>query len=432
VRLLDRVHQEHGQLDWATLFQPAIQLAEAGFTVSPRLARLIRFKQSVLRRYPTAAAYFFDAQGQPLQAGTQLQNPDFAATLRTIAQDRSAGFYEGAIASDIVQTVQATSDNPGLLSLDDLASYEAIERPPVCTVYRVYQICGMGPPSSGGITVAQILGILNQFELATLTPESWQAWYWFGEASRLAFADRGLYLADPDFVSVPTETLLQPEYLEQRAALIRPEGPILEDVEAGALSQQQSFALGLEWDSPSTTHISIVDREGNAVSLTSSIEGAFGSQVMVRGFMLNNQLTDFSFLPKREGRLVANRVEPGKRPRSSMAPTIVLDQQNNLRLVVGSPGGSRIIGYVAKTLIAHLDWGMDIQAAIDLPNRVNRFGMYDLEQHMGLETLQTELEALGYKTRIRSLNSGLHGIAITEDGLQGGADPRREGIVLGE
>ena len=436
VALLETAYQQHGQLPWADLFAPAIELAETGFVVSPRLARLIELDQDRLRRYPATRAYFFGDNGEPLQAGDRLRNPELADTLRAIAQQGSAGFYRGAIAVDIVNTVQTVPDNPGLLSLGDLASYQAKRREPVCIPYRVYHVCGMGPPSSGGLTVGQILGILDSFDLAALGAESPLAWHLIGEASRLAFADRGVYMADSDFAEVPVAGLLNQDYLRDRAQLINPLGPALRAVAPGQPPDAENFAPGETLEQPSTTHLSIVDADGNAVSLTSSIENAFGSRVMVRGFLLNNQLTDFAFEPEVNGRPVANRVEPGKRPRSSMSPTIVLNQNGDLYLVVGSPGGSRIIGYVAQTLIAHLDWGLDIQAAITLPHRVNRFGTYTLEP--GLETgaatveLADSLEALGHTVNIGDLNSGLHGIVVTPSGLEGGADPRREGQVRGD
>lgn len=434
VKLLETVHQRHGQLSWADLFEPAIRLAEQGFEVSPYLATWINSDRSRLSRYVETRQYFFHETGEPLKAGDLLQNPQFADTLRAIAQQGSAAFYTGDIAQALVTAVQHAEGNPGQLSLDDLASYEVKVREPVCIPYQGYQICGMGPPSSGGLTVGQILGILEHFDLATLGPDNTEAWRLIGEASRLAFADRSVYMADADFVFVPIQGLFNPDYLRERAGLIPDTHRILTTVEPGLPFYLQSHVpeVGLDLDLPSTTHFSIVDAEGSAVSMTSSIESAFGSRLMVRGFLLNNQLTDFSFVPEREGRSVANRVEPGKRPRSSMAPTIVLDEDGALYMVIGSPGGSRIINYVVKTLIAHLDWGFDIQGAIDLPNRLIQSGAYELEHATDAEQWQPELEALGYSVKIRELRSGLHGIVITNEGLEGGADPRREGIVRGK
>lgn len=434
LKLLETAHDRYGQLPWDQVLQPAIQLAQQGFEISPRLEQLVSGDQERLSRYDTTRAYFFDDQGEPLQAGEQLRNPEFAQTLSLIAEAGSEVFYSGEIGADLVAAVQGVEDNPGRLTMADLEGYQVIERDPVCVDYRGYQVCGMGPPSSGGVAVGQILGLLNPYDLAQLGPDDPQSWFLIGEASRLAFADRGRYLADEDFVPVPVAGLLDPLYLRQRADLIPLGGQALGSVEPGEPMGIEAgrWGVGQSWEQPSTSHISIVDGSGNAVSLTSSIENAFGSRLMVRGFLLNNQLTDFSFQPNIDGEPVANRVEPGKRPRSSMAPTIVLEQ-DRLRLVIGSPGGSRIIGYVAKTIIAHLDWGLDIQAAIDLPHRVNRFGAYDLEEGPGTETLATQLQQRGYEINRRDLNSGLHGIAITPEGqLVGGADPRREGSVGGE
>jgi gamma-glutamyltranspeptidase/glutathione hydrolase len=443
VKLLETLHQDHGQLPWPHLFQPAIELAEQGFAVSPQLAAWIAQDQDQLRRYPGTRAYFFDLQGDPLGAGTRLRNPGLADTLTTIAQGGASGFYQGEIAADVVATVREAADNPGYLSLEDLATYQVKSRPPVCIDYRTYQVCGMGPPSSGGLTVGQILGVLNHFDLSSLGPNHPQSWHLIGEASRLAFADRNHYIADADFVPVPTLNLIATDYLQQRATLIQPEGPILPEVNPGTPAPSP-FQAGADVALPSTTHFSIVDAQGNAISMTSSIENVFGSRLMVRGFLLNNQLTDFSFYPQAptgapwpggappQTQAVANRVQPGKRPRSSMAPTIVLDPQGKLYMVLGSPGGSRIIGYVAKTLIAHLDWGLDIQAAINLPHLINRGGAYELELDTEAAKLQAPLNDLGYETKVQPLNSGLHGIIVTPQGLEGGADPRREGIVLGD
>jgi gamma-glutamyltranspeptidase / glutathione hydrolase len=437
VKVLQTVHDRYGQLPWPQLFERAIKLAREGFLVSPRLAGLVTADQAQLSRYPATREYFFPNSGAPITAGTRLQNPELAQTLQQLATSGAEAFYEGEIAQDIVTTVQNVPDNPGRLSLEDFSAYEVIEREPVCMTYRRrYEVCGMGPPSSGGVAVGQILGLLNPFDLAQLGPDEPTTWLLIGEAMRLAYADRERYLADPDFVPVPVSGLLDPAYLLERSRLIPWNGSIPETVEAGqpkgALENLESDKTA--FDRPSTSHISIVDGEGNAVSMTTSIENLFGSRLMVRGFLLNNQLTDFAFEPVQQGVTVANRVEPGKRPRSSMSPTIVLEK-GEPRLVLGSPGGSRIIAYVLKTLIAHLDWGLNIQEAIDFPHRINRFGLYELEPSPATADLAKELEALGYEVKIpdsKEFNSGLQGIAITPTGLEGGADPRREGIVMGE
>ena len=430
--MLELAHQRHGKLPWAALFEPAISLAERGFTLSPRLHKLIGEARDV-GRYATARSYFFNDQGLPKPVGARLVNPDFAATLRAIAEGGAKAFYEGDIAAAMVAAVKGAADNPGLMTLADLAAYDAKLRDPVCRDYRQWRVCGMGPPSSGGITTLEILGLLEGFDLAALAPGSAAAVHLISEASRLAYADRARYIADSDFQPVPIRGLLDRGYLASRASHIdaaismgraSPGEPPFRD---GGLGADDPGEEGF-----STSHLAVVDDDGNAVSMTSSIESAFGSRIMVRGFLLNNQLTDFSFRPHVDGVAVANRVEAGKRPRSSMAPTVVLDGDGRLILSIGSPGGSRIIAYVAQSLVALLDWRLDMQAAVALPHHVNRNGPIDLEEGTPLTALGPVLEALGHEVRIGPLTSGLHGIAVTGHGLQGGADPRREGVVLGD
>ncbi|EJL6549093.1 gamma-glutamyltransferase [Vibrio cholerae] len=432
VKLLWETHRQYGKLEWARLIEPVAKLAEQGFEVSPRLAALIAEDKERLSRFPATKAYFFDAQGEPLIAGTLLKNPDYAATLRAIAQQGASAFYQGDIAKDIIATVQNAPGNPGVLAQQDFDTYQVTQRAPVCAAYQTYQVCGMGLPSSGGLTVGQILALTEQYDLKGWGAQDVKSWQVLGDASQLAFADRGLYMADQDYVPVPTQGLLDKTYLVERAKLIQP-GKALTSAPAGnppwhhaqLRSPDQSIEL------PSTSHFNIVDREGNVVSFTTSIENAFGSRLLVRGFLLNNELTDFSFATQSEGRPIANRLEPGKRPRSSMAPTIVL-QDNQPYLAIGSPGGSRIIGYVAQALIAHIQWDMDIQAAINQPHVLNRFGEIELEQGTSAEQFKPALESLGSKVGIKELNSGLHAIRITAQGLEGAADPRREGVAIGE
>lgn len=419
--MLEAAHAKHGRLPWATLFAPAIRLAENGFAVSPRLHRLVSRARGLDRFAPTAA-YFLDGNGAARPAGARLGNPSLAATLRAIAEEGAKAFYKGSIAAELVATVQGASVNPGRMTLSDLASYRTKERAPVCRAYRTWKVCGMGPPSSGGVAVLQILGLLEGFDPGALAPDSAKAAHLFAEAGRLAFADRNAFLADSDFVAVPVETLLDAGYLTDRARAISPgrtmEKPAPGLPEVGGLS---------------TTHLSVVDAEGNAVSMTTSIEQAFGSRLMVRGFLLNNQLTDFSFVATRDGKRVANRVEGGKRPRSSMAPTLVLDEEGRLVAVLGSPGGSRIIGYVARAVVALLDGNLDPQAAAALPHVQNRGRATEVETGTAAEALTPALEALGHEVKARSMTSGLHIIRRTPAGvLQGGADPRREGAALGD
>ncbi|WP_318461678.1 gamma-glutamyltransferase [Photobacterium leiognathi] len=430
IKLLWRSHEQYGKLAWKSLFLPAIKLAKDGFVVSPRLAAMIEKDANNLSRYPATKAYFFDNDGNPIKAGTKLTNPAYANTLLQIADYGPKAFYQGDIARDIVATVQQAEGNPGVLNTMDLASYSVKQREPICAPYRQYKVCGMGPPSSGALTLGQILAMLNHYPLDKLGADNVESWRLIGDASRLAFADRDRYMADSDYVPMPTRGLLDPTYLAQRAALLQGK-QALTKVEPGSPpwnhAQKQTSDEALEL--PSTTHLSIIDEEGNVVSLTSTIENSFGSRLMVRGFLLNNELTDFSFRSQIDGVPVANRIEPGKRPRSSMTPTIVM-KDNQPVLTIGSPGGSQIIGYVAKTLIAYLDWGMDLQQAINLPNMNNRFGTFELEQDTAATAWAPKLEKLGYKTQIKDLNSGIQAISITPDLLTGAADPRREGKVI--
>lgn len=431
LKLMYETHAIHGSLEWSSLLQPAIDLASDGFAVSARLNQMIADDQERLSVHPDTRAYFFDAQGNPHPVGHTLKNPDYAETLSQIAAGGADAFYKGEIAEAIVEKVQGAS-NPGVLELADLANYTIKEREPVCVTYRSHDVCGMGPPSSGALTVGQILGSIEPYDMKSLGPTSLESWRLIGDASRLAFADRGRYMADSDFVPMPTEGLLGSSYLDERASLL--DGKVaLESVEAGSPEWDHAMLLADDEsiEFKSTSHFSIVDSDGNAVSITTTIENGFGSRLMSGGFLLNNELTDFSFATHNEGVPIANRVEPGKRPRSSMSPTIVL-KDDKPYMIIGSPGGSRIIGYVAKTIIAHLDWGLDVQQAINMPHAVNRFGTYDLEAGTGAEALQNELEAIGYEVNVRALTSGLHGIVIEDGKLMGGADPRREGVALGQ
>ncbi len=426
--LLEEVHRRWGRLAWSTLLAPTEELADDGFIVSPRLASLVAGDQERLVSSGVTASYFLP-DGEAIQAGNTLKNPAYAETLRRFAAEGAAAFYGGQIGRDIVATVRGAA-KPGLLSEADLAIYQVKERPAVCAPYRDHEVCGMGPPSSGAVAVGQILGALEGFDLSA-GPQNANVRRLMGDAGRLAFADRGRYLADNDFVPVPVAGLLEPGYMADRASVLDTD-KALEDVSAG----QPAWDHALNWaddesiELPSTSHISIVDAAGNVASMTTTIENAFGSRLMVGGFLLNNELTDFSFRSHREGVPIANRVEPGKRPRSSMAPTIVMKDGEPV-IAVGSPGGSRIIGYVAQTIVAMLDWGMEAQQAVMVPHAVNRFGKYDLEEGTTAVELEGALTAMGFEVGARSLTSGLHVIAIGDE-LQGGADPRREGIAFGQ
>ncbi|MEE8203883.1 MAG: gamma-glutamyltransferase [Alphaproteobacteria bacterium] len=430
--MLERAHRLHGRLPWARLFDPAIALAEEGFAISPRLRGLVATAKG-LDVFAATRSYFFTPEGAPKAVGARLANPAFAETLRSIATEGIAPFYRGAIAADIVAAVRGAVRNPGLLAAADLAAYAPREREPVCAPYRQWRVCGMGPPSSGGVTTLQILGILERFDLAALAPGSPEAVHLISEASRLAYADRARYLADADFVAVPVRGLVDRSYLAGRAGAIDP-GRSMGKAEAGAPPTRGGSrgAPDNGTGGASTTHLSVVDDRGNAVSMTTSIESAFGSRLMVRGFLLNNQLTDFSFRPTVDGAPVANRVEPGKRPRSSMAPTLVFNRDGALAMAVGTPGGSRIIGYVVQALVAALDWGLDMQRAVSLPHHVNRNGPVEIEAETPLVAIEAALVARGHEVKRRRLVSGLHGVAVTPAGLEGGADPRREGVAIGD
>ncbi len=430
---LKLAHDKYGKLPWADLFEPAIALARTGFAVSPRLAALLA-EAPPESFTEEARAYFFDAEGRPWPAGHILANPKLADTLSIIARDGPEAFYTGDIAADIAHAVQNDPRHPGALSTEDIARYQAKERAPVCIVYRAEKVCGPSPPSSGGLTVAQVLALLSPYDLGP-APLGVRAAHTIIEAERLAYADRARYLADPDFVSTPIAGLLDPSYLDARRRLIDParaQGKVV----AGSPPNARQGAYGADAtdEAKGTSQISIVDDDGNAFSMTTTIERAFGSRIMVRGFLLNNQLTDFSFVPVDEdGRPVANRVEGGKRPRSSLDPTIVFHTDDGtLHYVLGSPGGAAIMLYDLKALIALIDWRLDPAEAAALVNFGSTGDNVAIEPGAEWNNLATALESLGHNVERSELTSGLHIIAVTKDGLEGGADPRREGVALGD
>ncbi|WP_020591347.1 gamma-glutamyltransferase [Kiloniella laminariae] len=431
LKLIETVQQRYGNQDWAELIEPARALAEGGFQISHRMASAIAGAQGEdkLDIFDSTRAYFFDKDGAPLKQGTLLRNPDFAAALALIQKEGSKVFYEGQIAADIVAAVK-TDINGGILSLEDLKAYEVIERAPTCAPYRGYEVCGMGPPSSGALTVGQMLSLLSHFDLPALGQGA-ESTHLYLEAAKLAYADRGLYMADSDFVKMP-EGLLNQDYLKERAGLIDPAKAMVK-AEAGnpPWEEAQLRAPDTQLERPGTSHFSIVDAQGNVISMTTTIETGFGSRVMTNGFLLNNELTDFSRAPEEDGKPIANRVEGGKRPRSSMAPTIVLKDGAPV-LAIGSPGGSRIINYVAGALVNILDYGMDPQMAISQPHIVNRNGATDIEENTPAVALVSALQVKGHEVTVRDLNSGLQVIQIGKGELIGGADPRREGTVMGE
>jgi gamma-glutamyltranspeptidase/glutathione hydrolase len=430
LRMLELAHRQHGKLPWARLFAPAIKLAQDGFPISPRLHALIS-SDRFLALDENARRYFYLPDGTAKPPGTLLKNPELAAVLKRVASQGAQAFYRGGIARDVARAVRGRKRSPGDLSESDLSAYAAKEREALCGRYRSWKVCGVPPPDSGTFTVLQMLGILEHFDLRLLQPGSLQAVHLFAEAGRLAYADRNLYIADPAFAAAPLAALLDPRYLDSRAKLIDPQRSMGRAQAGDPARVAARYGLAEPLELPSTTHLSVVDAEGNAVALTASIEAAFGNRQMVRGFLLNNELTDFSWEPEEQGRPVANRVEGGKRPRSSMAPTMVFDDKGKLVMVIGSPGGHSIINYVAETIVNALDWGMDIQKAIAAPRMGSRNGPTELERGTPLERLAPELERMGHSIRIRAEASGLHGIMRTKDGWAGGADPRREGVALG-
>jgi gamma-glutamyltranspeptidase / glutathione hydrolase len=411
LRMLEAAHRRHGRLAWSEPFQYAVLAAEEGFAMSPRLHQQLEAER-FLRADPEARRIFYTSSGEARPVGSLIVNPEYGATLRAVASKGADAFYGGEIAADMVRAVQS-HERAGDLSEIDLAAYRAIERDPLCGPYRQWRVCSMGPPSSGGVALLQILGLLERTPFARAAPQSASAVHYFSETGRLAFADRGRFLGDPDFVAVPVGRLLDPAYLDNRAKLI------------GERSMRRALPGGRE--APGTSHFTIVDADGNVVSMTTTVESAFGSRIMVRGFLLNNQLTDFDFLPGS-----ANEVAPRKRPLSSMAPTIVFDREGSVRLAIGSPGGPNIINYVAKALVAVLDWNLDVRAAAAAPNFGSRNGPTLLERGSAYEALRGELEARGHEVELAVLTSGLHGIERVRDGWRGGADPRREGTVRGD
>ena len=431
-RLLGEAHQRFGKLPWAKLFEPAIKLAEDGFAVSPRLNGLLT-KETALRADPRARAFYYDESGAARPVGFILKNRALAGTLKTLAQNGADAFYDGPVAEDVVASVTGHPTNPGDMTRADLAGYRVVEREPLCARYRVWRVCGMGPPSSGALALAQILGVLETQNLAAMG-QGPQALHWFSEAGRLAFADRALYVGDPAFVDVPVAGLIDRDYLRARAATISPDRS-MGRAKAGTPPMKKALNLAPgEGVENGTSHVSVIDGAGNAVAMTTTIEDGFGARVMTRGgFLLNNELTDFNFAPTEDGKPVANRVEPGKRPRSSMAPTLVFDARGDLVATLGSPGGSLIINYVAKTLVAMLDWGLSPQQAVDLANFGSRNGPTEVEAGTEAEPWAAILAAtMGHAIRAIEMTSGAQAIRVTPQGLDGGADSRREGVAIGD
>ena len=435
VRGLELAHKRHGKLPWARLFEPAIKLAEEGFFVGTRLGAMLA--SAGPGTFSAAArTYFFDAQGKPWPADTRLRNPAFATTLRAIRDQGAEGFYKGPVADGIVAAVRGAARWPGDMTQADLDAYEAKERAPVCVDYRRHKVCGMGPPSSGAVTVGQTLRLLEPLDLGSQSLNR-QGVHLIVEAEKLAYADRDRYLADPDFVPAPAG-LLDAGYLAERRKLIGLERASGRAMAGTPPAVKTDLGEDATHEMAGTSHLSIVDDAGNAVALTTTIEAGFGSRLFTGGFLLNNQLTDFSFRPKdAQGRPIANRIEPGKRPRSSMAPTIILDPEGRVSAVLGSPGGSHIIHYVLKTVVGLIDWKLDAQEAASLPNFGSLNGPAALvEADMKGTWIAFMLRWQGHTVAVAPMTSGTHVIRVTHDkgqrGLEGGADPRREGVALGD
>ncbi|WP_156680112.1 gamma-glutamyltransferase [Sphingomonas profundi] len=430
IRLMAKAHARWGRLPWARLFDPAIRLAEGGFAVTPRFLMFMGYVDRNWADFPATAALYHPGGRRPV-VGTVIRNPALAATLRRIARQGPDAFYKGPIAAGIATAVASARRNPAALTVADLAGYEAKDRPAVCAAYRGYRLCGMGPPSAGAMTVLQILGMLERFNLKALGPANPVSWHLIGEAMQLAYADRDKYLADADFVAVPLAGLLDRDYLARRALLISPASS-LPAYPAGSPPGAPARTAAASSEVSGTTHFVVTDGAGEVVTMTSTVEGPFGSQILSQGMMLNNELTDFTFAPEQDGAPVANRVQAGKRPLSSMAPTIVYDPQGRAVLALGSGGGKRIPMHVLKTLVGVIDWGLPVQAAIALPNIYFGGGALLVEKSPEMAVMVPALAKLGQPVTPSDLTSKVNAIEWTPAGWRGAADPRSEGVALGE
>lgn len=431
IRMFALAHRKHGKLPWARLFEPAIALARNGFEITPRGHEFLVSRGRGAGMTPWGRSYFFGADGAPKPAGTILKNPELAATLSAIASRGPDAFYVGPIAQALVNTVRNAARNPSQMTAGDLASYDAKERPVLCGTYRRHRICGMGPPASGAVNVYQMLKQIERFDLRGMGRDSPEAWHLIAESQRLAYADRNAYIADPDFTPVPAEGLMNERYLAGRSAQIRADGRIAR-AEAGVPPGARPVTPARSLEPAGTSHMVAVDAVGNVASLTSTIEGAFGSGLTTGGFYLNNELTDFSFAPKAAGAPVANRVEAGKRPRSSMSPTIVYGPDGQVRVALGAAGGSTIIAQVAKTLIAIIDWDLPIEEAIMLPQLIAMGETVTVEQGTALEAMIPALTAKGHKVAARALPLKGNAVEWRGGAWVGGADGRSEGAALKE
>jgi gamma-glutamyltranspeptidase/glutathione hydrolase len=431
VALAAEAHKKWGKLPWATLFEPAIKLAE-GFTISPTMARFIAFGQDSLKQAgPEGRALYYDKDGAPLKAGTTFRNDKLAATLRLIAAKGADAFYKGPIAASIVKTVSTADANPTAMTLADLAAYKAEVRDPVCGTYRQYKICGMGPPSSGGTGVLAMLKQLERFDMKGLGKDNPVSWHLFGESQRLAYADREKWIGDPGFVAVPTKGLADPAYLGARSALINA-GDRMAKAEAGMPAGAPTARVNAaDNEVAGTTNFAVADSAGNITTWTSTVEKTFGSGLVAEGFVLNNELTDFNFAPEDQGKLTANHVQPGKRPRSAMSPTIVYDSSGKAILAIGAAGGVTIIAQVTKAIIGVLDWGLPVEEAIALPQLIAIGDRFAVEKGTMLETMIPAFTAMGHKPVATALPLKLNGVQRVTGGWRGGADARGEGRPAG-
>jgi gamma-glutamyltranspeptidase/glutathione hydrolase len=431
LRLAELAHRRHGRIAWARLFQPAIRLARDGFQITPRLYAMLALPGSLAGFTPWGRAQFYGTDGRPKPVGTLVRNPELAAFLSRIAARGPGQFYSGPAAQALVQTVRNAPRNPSPMVQDDVATYQAHQRPVLCGTYRGYRICGMGPPSSGETTVFAILKQLERFDLHALGPDNPTAWHLIGESMRLAYADREAYLGDPDYVRVPVAGLMDPAYLASRSQLISPDHAIAH-VEAGSPPGAVRRSAGVAAPEAGTSHFVAVDRAGNVASYTSTIESVFGSGLTVNGHFLNNELTDFNFAPETNGQPAANRVEGGKRPRSSMSPTIVYASDGSIRLAVGAAGGTTIIAQVAKAIIGVIDWRLSAQDAIALPQIMGFGDRVTLERGTRLEAMAPALQALGDRTVVVEPGYKANAIERVNRRWVGAADPRSEGAWLAE
>lgn len=428
LKLAELVHSRHGKLPWRALFQPAIRLARDGYAVTPRMVSMLEEQTPLLKVSKEAQEIYYQPDGKPKPVGSTIKNPKLAELLTLIAEKGADAFYKGPAGERLRAAVAASPRHPSIITAEDMANYRAVPRPPVCGTYRVYTVCGMGPPSSGGIAVLSILKQMEGFDIPAMGPNSVEAWHILGESMRLAYADRAKWLGDPDHVKVPVDGLTDPAYIKERAKLIDPKKAMPKAV-PGTPKDAPRVSDIPDNEIPGTTHFSVADEAGNVVSMTSTIEDIYGSGILVDGYVLNNELTDFNFIPDVDGVPTANRVEPGKRPRSSMSPTIVYDQSGNPVLAIGAAGGPTIIAQVAKAIVGVLDWKLDVRSAIALPTFMGNGDTLRIEQGTSVGGMADQLRAMGHQVKVDDFGGKLNGIDKMTGQWRGGADPRSNGVA---